>query len=409
MLALVWRNIWRNPGRSLLSLAAVALAVFFTLIYLALLHSLENGLYANATEAVGHLVVQVAGHGEKRALRDRLIPQADRVGAELQKALPEAQVVLVLEAPAVVAGERRSRAVLLTGAQRPKALEAAFARRHLLEGRLPGPEDLEGIALGRALAQALRVRVGDPVYVYAPGAEGRGVGAYRLVGLVGFPDAETEAHTALLSLAALQALAAPGSATRIELHLPWTRYRQDARLEALASPLRAQLPPGLTLETWREANPALAQVLRLLRPLILLVAGVFFGLAGLLVVNTIYLGLVERTRELGLILALGAGPAQVLRMVLLESLLLSGTGLLLGGTVGGLLVAALARGVSLGALYGRSSLPVLGLPEVIYPSLEPMDLLLTLAFVLITALLAAWWPARVAARLEPVQAMRFVA
>jgi ABC-type lipoprotein release transport system permease subunit len=252
------------------------------------------------------------------------------------------------------------------------------------------------------------VGLGDPVYVYAPGTEGRGAGVYRLVGLLHFPDPAAEAKSAYLSLAAAQELAAPGSATRIELHFPFTRLGQDAQLAALAPQLEARLGPGLSLESWREASPALAQIFNLLTPLVLIFAAIFFGLAGLLVLNTIYLGLLERTRELGVIVALGAGPAQVTRMVVLESLLLTLSGALVGSGLGLATVGALSRGFSLEAVFGGVA-STFGLPEVLYLSLRPWELPVTLAYALLTGLLAAWWPARLAARLEPVEAMRFTA
>lgn len=409
LFSLSWRNIWRHRGRSLLSAGAVGFAVFFTLVYLSFLGSMENGMYNYITSLVGHLQVRVADYREKREFRDLLIPQAEEVKARLERAQTGAQMVVALEVPALVVGENRSRGVLLIGDERPPSLREKFARQYLAQGQLPTPGDLEGIALGASLAQSLKVGLGDPVYVYAPGTEGRGAAAYRLVGLLKFPDSGLEARSAFTSLAAAQELAAPGSATRIELHFPFTRYSQDADLATLQPRLAAVLGQTLSLETWRQANPAIAQILQLLTPLVLIFAGIFFGLAGLLVVNTIYLSLLERTREFGVIVALGAGPAKVTRMVLLESLLLCGAGAIVGGALGLLLVASLSGGFSLGALYDQTSLSVFGLPETIYLSLRPTDVLITLAFALATGLLAAWWPARVAARLEPVEAMRFAA
>lgn len=407
LLSLSWRNIWRHRGRSLMTAGAVGLAVFFTLVYLSFLGAMENGIYNNLTASVGHLQVRVEGYREKREFRDLLIPGAARVESQLA-AQTQAQRVVALEIPALVAGETRSRGVLLIGDRRPPPLRERFIKQHLVEGDLPQEGDLEGIALGEALAKALRVGLGQPVYVYAPGTEGRGAGVYKLVGLLRFPDPAAEARSAYLSLAAAQELAAPGSATRIELHFPFTRYAQDAQLSALQPQLAQSLGPGLSLESWKEASPAIAQVFDLLTPLVLIFAAIFFGLAGLLVLNTIYLGLLERTRELGVMVALGAGPAQVTRMVVLESLLLCLSGALVGAALGLFTLAALSEGLSLKALFGEA-IGAFGLPEVLYMSLRAQDALVTVVYTLATGLLAAWWPARVAARLEPVEAMRFTA
>jgi ABC-type lipoprotein release transport system permease subunit len=404
---LIWRNIWRHRGRSLMTAGAVGLAVFFTLFYLSFLGAMENSMYNSLTASVGHLQVRVADYREKRDFRDLLIPQVAQTESALA-AQTRAERVVALEVPALVAGQTRSRGVLLMGNQQPPRLLERFTQQHLAQGRLPAAGELEGIALGASLARALEVRLGDPIYAFAPNTLGRGAGVYTLVGLLRFPDAATEARTAFLSLAAAQELAGPDSATRIELHFPFTRFDQDGLLEPQLAELREGLDPALSLESWREVSPAMAQIFNMLRPVMLIFTAIFFGLAGLLVLNTIYLSLLERTRELGVMVALGAGPARMTHMVVLESLLLSLGGAAVGSLLGLMAIAALDGGFSLEALYGEM-VAGLGIPTIIYLSLSPWDLPITFSFALATGLLAAWWPARVAARLEPVEAMRFTA
>lgn len=405
LFSLSWRNVWRQRGRSLLTAGALALAVFFGLMYQGLIGAVENGMYNTLTGAVGHLQVRVADYRDKRELRDLLIPDAEALKAKLQQIQPQTETVVTLEVPALLSGESRSRGVLLVGQEQPERFARDFRAQFLREGQMPAANDVQGIALGVALARSLQVKLGDAVYAYAPGTEGSGAAAYKVVALLHFPDPAAEAKAAYLSLAAAQKLAAPGGATRLELHLPIVRLSQNAEVEALQPTLAASLGPKLSVETWKEANPSLAQVLALLQPQMLVIILIFFVLAGLMVVNTVYLGLLERTREFGVIAALGASPAKVTRMVLLESVLLCLSGAAVGGLLGVGLVASLSPGFTypgLGQIGGT-----FGIPEVLYPSLGIGAVTATLLFAVLTGLLAAWWPARVAARMEPVEAMRF--
>lgn len=408
LFSLSWRNIWRQRGRSLITLGVVALAVFYTLLFRGFLGAFNNSLYLSLTDAAGHLQVRVADYRNKRELRDQVIPDVASVQARLKESPlpPGTQTVVALEVPALLSGENRSRGVMLIGKAQPPALQEDFSKKYLKQGQLPA--DPGGIALGTGLAGALKVKLGDTVYVYAPGTEGSGAAAYQVVGLVKLPDNAADVRMAFVSLAAAQALAAPGGATRIELHLPYIRLSQDAALAGLQPELASRLGSGFSLENWRQANPALGQILEIIGPLGLSFTLIFFGLAGLLVVNTIYLSLLERTREFGVIVALGAGPGKMTRMVLLESLLLCFTGALVGAALGLLLVAGLSRGLPTEALYGPAARDF-GMPEILYVSLGSYDLLVTLVLALLTGLIAAWWPARVAARLEPAEAMRFTA
>jgi ABC-type lipoprotein release transport system permease subunit len=410
LFSLSWRNIWRQRGRSLITVGVVALAVFYTLLFRSFLGAFENSLYLSLTDSAGHLQVRVADYRNKRELRDQIIPDVASIKAQLEQSqLPSGtQTVVSLEVPALLSGEGRSRGVLLVGKEQPNSLQEQFSKKYLKQGQLPQAGDRDGIALGMALANALKVKLGDLVYVYAPGTEGSGAAAYKMVGLVKLPDNAADVRTAFISLAAAQDLAAPGGATRIELHLPYIRLNQDSALANLQPSLASTLGSKLTVENWREANPSLAQILKIIGPLGLSFTLIFFGLAGLLVVNTIYLSLLERTREFGVIVALGAGPAKMTRMVLLESVLLCFSGALVGAALGLLLVVGLSRGIPTEALYGKAA-GDFGMPEVLYVSLGSYDLLVTLILALLTGLIAAWWPARVAAGLQPVEAMRFTA
>jgi ABC-type lipoprotein release transport system permease subunit len=408
VLVLGWRNIWRQRSRSLAAVIAVAFVVWLGLAYFGVVAASRDGMVMSLTETVGHVQIHTRHYREVRNFRDAVIPNAAALGRRILATLPGVEVAAALEVPALLAGETRSRGVLLTGLEQPPALRDRFAASYLAEGRLPTADERDGIALGGGLARTLQVGPGDTVYAYAPGTEGTGASAYTVVGLLHFPEPSRDARTAVLSLPAAQELAAPGAVSRFELHVPEFRHTtDDAALTPLRARLQAALGSTVIVETWREAFPALNTLERLMRPLVVFFVGLFFILAGLLVVNTIYLSVIERTREFGVIIALGARRGRIMRMVLAESLALCGTGAGIGLALGLATLARLARGFSYPGL--REAFEQIGLPPVMYASIEPAEVGVIVAFALATAVLAAAWPAWVAGRLEPVDAMRFVA
>ncbi len=407
MFALAWRSIWRQRTRSLAAALAVGFVVWLSLVYFGLVGAVMNGLYANLTEATGHLQVHTAGYRDARDFRQTVITHAGFLQAQLSEAEVPAEVVAALDVPALVSGETRARGVLLTGVDQPPGVRRRFEERYLKAGTLPQAGDPDGIALGGGLARTLKVTIGDTVYAYAPGTDGTGASAYTVVGLLDFPESTLDARTAVLSLAAAQDLAAPAAVSRLELHFPqFTRSDQERDLKDVQQILSAQLGGTVTVETWREVFPAMSQLERIIRPYTMFYMAVFFVLAGLLVVNTIYLSVVERTREFGVIIALGASRRRVMRMVLAESLVLCATGATVGLALGLASTGSLARGFTYPGL--EDVMAEFGLP-VLYASLQPVEVVITVVFVVVTALLAALWPARAAGRLEPVDAMRFVA
>lgn len=404
MLSLAWRNLWRKKWRSLLTTTAVGLVVLLTLVYFGLSSALTNGIYSQLTDASGHLQVHVEGYRDIRDFSDGLIDDAASV-EETLSSVDQAQIVATLNVPGLLEGQGRSRGVRLQGFSCPDDLRDRYVERTLLEGSYPAAGDVTSIALGERLATSLKVGLGDTVYFYAPGTDGYGAAAYEVVGLLDEPAAVGLAH---VSLAAGQELAAPGSASRFEIHLPqFNRLGDDENLPAIKQDLANALPAGLVIETWDEVDPSTASYIDIQEVSTVIVTGIFFVLAALLVTNTVYLSIVERTREFGVIRALGAGRRKVMGMVLLESLWLCTLGAVMGGGIGLAIVYAMSLGFSFpGAaaeIYAE-----FGLPTVLYASVDPVQVLITVVFVLATGLLAALYPAWTAGRLEPVEAMRFV-
>ena len=174
------------------------------------------------------------------------------------------------------------------------------------------------------------------------------------------------------------------------------------------SALRSALPETLTVEGWRDIDPSLATLVQFFTPVLLVMSLIFFVLAGLLVLNTVYLSTLERVREFGVILSLGARGRRVLGMVTLESLLLCLSGAALGLAIGLPLIALGSNGFAMPG-YAEEMLAEVGLPTVFYLSIEPWQVLLAVGFAVLTAFFAALGPARMAANIEPAEAMRYTA
>ena len=395
-----------------MTVLAVAGVVLMTVVYFGMVGSMENGIYARVTQNVGHLQVHVDGYRDEREFSDLLVRSAGEVQETIGTvAGADIEVLSALEVPGLLEGDGRSRGVLLLGTEQPAESRERFARRNLSEGELPTDGDLEGIALGENLAKALKVGIGDTVYMYAPGTEGYGAAAYTVTGLLSLGDPAFEARTGYISLAAAQELAAPDAVGRFELLLPnYTQLADDENLPAVRDRIQAELGSDLLVETWREVDPSLATYLDIITPSTAIFTGIFFILAGLLVMNTVYLSLIERVREFGVIMAVGASKRKVMGMVVSESMLLCFTGALIGAIIGLAIVAMMSRGFTLPFPPEQLELyESLGIPRVLYGSISPLQIFITIGYTFAIGILASLLPAFTAARLEPVEAMRFTA
>ena len=409
MLELAWRNLWRQGRRSLISLSAVALVVLFATVMYSLGGAVTNAMYGDLTAEVGNAQIRPKGYRDARTFDDGLLKGAASLRRTARQTAPDAAIVGALQVPGLVAGETRSRGLAVQGQDWPELLKKDFVNDHLAKGRFVAGDNVTGIMLGQSLATALKVGLGDEVYVYTPGTDGYGAAAYTVEGLLSFSDPRQEIGAAYLSLVAAQELAAPDGLSRLELHFPGINtLEQDAQTVSALAQLKNALPPGATVETWRQLDPSLATLVNFFTPVLVVMSLIFFVLAGLLVLNTVYLSTLERVREFGVMISLGARGRQIMGMVTLESLLMCLLGAVLGLALGLGFVALGSRGLALPG-YAEDILAEVGLPSVVYLSVEPWQLLLAVGFAVLTALFAALGPARMAANIEPAEAMRYTA
>ncbi|HKI57686.1 MAG TPA: FtsX-like permease family protein, partial [Trueperaceae bacterium] len=263
------------------------------------------------------------------------------------------------------------------------------------------------IVLGRSLARALGVAIGDRVDVYAPGTEGFGAASFTVSGLLDVADPAVQARTALVSLDAAQALAAADAVSRFEIHYPNVKRVADDAVSVRVPRALSPLLPGLSVEGWRQVSPGLVKLLNAFGPMLAIVTLIFYVLAGLLVVNTVYLSLIERIREFGVLVSLGMTGRRLMGLITLESVLLCAAGAAAGAAVGGALVALLGHGFTIPGF--QEYIASFGMDPMFYPSVTAGQVAQAVAFALATGVLAALWPASLAARLEPAEAMRFAA
>lgn len=405
MLKLAWRNIWRKRGRSFFTALAMALVVMFTTFQSGLMGAIKNALFTSLVNTGGHIQIHPQNYRDARDFSDTLIRNAGQVDEALRGVLPaNTDFVSVLQTGGLLEGNNgRSRGIALVGIGQSANLRETFAKDYVVEGKLPEDGDVESIALGQKLARSLKVALGDTVYMYTSNTEGYGAAAYTVVGFLDMVGSQAIAYT---SLQAAQELAAPDAVSRIEVHFSgFNTISDDARLPAVKAEIEKALDGGYSIETWAEVNPELKGYLDIIGPVSLVFLGIFFVLAGLVVMNTIYLSIIERVREFGVMMALGLSRWKVMLMVCYESLFLCGTGAVMGAVFGSLILWRTSQGVKIAAFQTLFE----GFPDTLYTTISTERIIIIVVFVFVTGIFAALWPARTAGRLEPVEAMRFTA
>lgn len=402
MLALIaWRNVWRNPTRSLVVIGAIVVGIWAVSFAVGFINSLSAGFLRNAIfHDYSHLQVH---HRQFRQEPDVLlaIPGGRQLATELGRR-PEVKALSArMLVNGMAASSRTSAGVQVYGID--PAAEARVTRLDslLTEGRYFGDKPRQAVLMSRKLADKLKVRLRSKVVLTFQDQHGDVVaGAFRIRGLFNSPSPRINETVVYVRRQDLGRLV--GSDTL--LHQVAVLLHQPELAPGLARRLSAS-HPGSQPETWEQLAPELElmqqqSTISMLILLVILMLALAFG-----IVNTMLMAVLERTHELGMLMAVGMNKGRVFRMILVETVYLALVGGPLGCLLGFATLSWLGRtGVDLSAY--SQGLKHFGYSTVLYPHLASQDYLLMAASVVLTALLAAVYPAYKAVRLHPVEALR---
>jgi ABC-type lipoprotein release transport system permease subunit len=400
---LAWRNLWRHWRRTWLTVGAM---VFCNMLLIFLI-SVQLGSYQmmidNSLGAFsGHLQLQHDGFDQEQRIRQSVPAVAERA-RQVQELLGEEAVAARGIAYALASSEERSFGIQITGVQPEREPRVSTLPGLLREGRYLSGADGE-IVVGALLARNLRVAPGDEITILGSGRDGSFAAAIAtVVGIIdsGIPDLDRA--LAQVSLPWFQTVFSMGDhGHSVVVRLP--NLEQVPLAVTTMQALRAEYPELVVLD-WDQLQPGLQQAIRSDMASAWVMYAVLILLVAFSVLNTQLMSVLERTREFGVMLALGLSPGRLARLVGLETALLAALGLGLGVLLGALLALYLQQvGFTFPGMEEMNAR--FNLPERIYPPVTLASLLWGPLTVFLGALLAAVYPALRLFGLQPVAAMR---
>jgi len=401
---LAWRNLWRQPRRTWLTTGAMV----FSNVLLVFLISLQFGMYQmmieNTLQAfTGHLQVQAPGYKDEQKMRQS-IPEVAALATSLREGLDTDAVAARGFAFALASSAERSYGVQVVGVE-PRFEPGVSSLPGLIdEGRYLNDSNAAEIVIGKVLAKNLRIGVGDELTLLGSGRDGSfSAGIVNVVGIFdsGMPDMDRSfAETPLGYLQDTFSMGDHGHSIVITAPGLFQVGDYTTRTASL-------LPRGedLVVHDWNALLPGLRQAIEADLASAWFMYLVLIVLVAFSVLNTQLMSVLERTKEFGIVMSLGLTPGRLGRLVILETALMGGLGLVIGAALGALLVLWLSQhGFSypgMEELAGKFNLP-----DRVYPQASAPAILLGPTIVFIATLLAALYPALRLRWLQPVEAMR---
>jgi ABC-type lipoprotein release transport system permease subunit len=404
---MAWRNVWRNRRRTLIAVIAIALGLALMLFFDGMLGGAKQAIYGNTVKLQGgNVQVHAPGYRE-RAKRLPLLPLADPDTA-VRAALAQPQVVAAskrIETSGMVSSREGTFPVVITGLEPEQEAAVSLVAANIVLGRdlITGDEDV--LLIGQALAQNLEVTIGDRVAMVGRAThEQMRRRTMTIAGIYDLGIPELEKRMVYISLAEAQTLFdLRDQATEVAAYLESVGQEQS-----VVGSLQAALP-GYEVDAWDTLDPSTKQAMEMEDQVMGFFGLIILLIAGVGILNLMLMAVFERTREIGLMAAMGLKRWEIVILFLLEGILIGLLGALVGSAVGGL-VSAYYGMVGLkwaGAAAEYSELAAL-LGGRIYFSVGLEVLLSRALTVAIIAAVASLYPAWRASRREPAAALHFV-
>jgi len=395
---LAFRNLGRNKSRSLLSALAVGAGMALLLLMVSVLEGEMTGALQNTIRLQsGHLQIRPASYEEGKVSMkwEDLIADPNQV-AEQIKSLPQVIVATPrLIASSILTLSDESKGVQILGIDPDSAANQPF-RDGMIAGEFIKADDREGILIGNILADKLSLHVGDKVNLLVTTSNGdvneqlftvRGIFTTRTPGY--------DESTIFMPLAKAQAI----TATENHASTIFVMLQNSEDADAVAQALQSN---NYKILTWREQNLFITQFEDYANAFFVVIYLIVLGITATVVTNTLVMAVFERTREIGILAAIGMKGRGIMAQFLAEAALLA-----TGGVIGGLLIggALVAYFTVYGIYIGDYGITGVLFEDRIYAHLT-LDNTITLTIVTyIITLVASLYPARLAARMEPVEAL----
>lgn len=420
---MAWRNIWRNPVRSVLTVCALAGSLVLVVLYLALVNGMTRQMVEHATDlSIGHLQIHRQAFVDDQDLYATL--PWDYM-TRIEQAFPAVNVAPRMYASALASAADTSNGVMI------KAVDPEREPRvtRLLDTIRSGDADLGqadaseagipryNVLIGAQLAKNMKLAPGDELVLVTQAADASiGNALYRIAGVLKPVDPGFDRGGVLMSIAAFRELMVLDNGFH-ELSIKLDDVSRLGEVQAALERQLAELTREIPLDAlggkalvrnWRQIVPALADMLSLYDGVVWVFGLIVVALAALGMLNTMLMAIHERIREFGVLRAIGMNRGWLLTMVLIESLFLA----IVSSLVGALLGFAVVRGLLKDGIDLTASLPDgfdmagIVIDPVMTMQITPVQVLYASLLVVGVTMLASLVPSWQVMRVKPAESMR---
>lgn len=399
---LAFLNIGRNRRRSIITVLAVGVG----LAALIFLWGFSDGTSEQQRQNVirlftGHVQLHAVGFQSGFA-PEKIIPDPQTVVQKIQSHPLAVAISERMKCEALIGTTENSRGVLLIGMDPEKEPAVTDLKKHILQGDFLSHGSEREVLVGKDLAEKLKVGLGDKVVVLTQAADGTMAGyAYRVKGIFKTGSEQVDEFTAYISLSSGRELLSLGE----DSHEMVIRLKDRHAIPSFLQAMREALDPAqYEFQTWDQIVPEVEQWVIWSEAVIRTILATVMIVIGVGIMNTVLMSVFERTRELGVMMAIGTSPAQIGALIFLETLILELMGVVLG-VIGGYIAVFYFSHAGIHFQGVEEAFAESFMSTTVYTQVETKHVVNSILTLLLMTSFIGLYPAWKAGKTEPIKAI----
>lgn len=403
VIKIAWKNIWRSKTRSMVVIVAVALGLWAGIFTSSFMYGIsDQRLQGIINSQISHLQIHYPGFTDDLEA-GLLIPNSREIMDELKQHKTIKGITGRVLSPGMIASTTSGSGVVVQGIIREDEMNVTNIYEKITEGDFFEEEKKNQLVVGQKLAKKLNVKLRSKVVINVQDANGNiTAGAFRISGIYKTNSSKYDEGNVFVRQQDLdKLLSSKGHVHEIALIL-----QPDADVDSLKGQL-ANLFPGLEVKSWKDVAPELDFINEIMDEYLHIFMAIILLAMAFGIINTMLMAILERVREIGMLMAIGMNKFRIFMMIVLETIFLTFTGAPLGMLLSLASIHYLSRtGVDLSVF--SEGLASFDLDTVVYPSLDASFYPTLIMMVMVTAVLSSIYPAYKALSLHPATAIRSI-
>lgn len=404
IIPIAWRNLWRHKLRSAVVMVAVFVGMFAGIFSTALMFGMVEG---RVNSAIGNETSNIQIHN-KEFIAENEYSFTIKNSAEIFEFLGKFEEVKSysprLLASGMITSPSTASGVAIVGVDPQKEMAVTNLFERVIEGEYLPEGARNPIYISERLAENLAVSLRGRIVLSFQDPQGNiTAGAFRVAGIFRTENSSFDMTNVFVRKSDLIKIS---SYTANQIHEIAVRLHDDSKNDFIVSQINEAFnDAGVMARGWATIQPALGMMIESMSSITFIMIAIILFALGFTIINTMLMAVMERYHEFGVLMAVGMKKTKIFAMVMLESLFLSLTGAVIGMIASyGAIFYAGKNGIDISSV--AEGMQAMGYSAVIYPSIEFSFYVIVTILVMLTALLAAIYPALKALKLNPAEAVR---